>query len=398
MAGAFSHSSSLRIIYFFFVILCGQALFPLTATGMSLSEILSRDQSSIVYIKPDYYDDKTQTVRSGSVGTGFIISPKGYFLSSAHVLKDWLLQSDEQKVRHPITVRIGSRSSSEGIEARVIVTDTGTDIALLRLLDPSRKYNAVPICFEGKLTPGSPIFAMGFPGTEDISSARGTFSNDNNVYDYFVGDIGLSPGMSGGPIYNEQGLAIGVAEGSGGGANQSTGLIIPIKWVRSLLQDRADVASKCADTTMTNLSFLPDEDQFCGRLNTVISAAKTGIRNLLPKGQPINSGPGAKISLPKSRWCAVNSVPGLGGGSGYDYYSCLVADGIADEDDRTQRFNAYTKLIQRCLGSQWSMGEIDKSDGNLDVRYDISDVTTKVQLRSTKSNSGFDMIIHVNEK
>ncbi len=138
---------------------------------------------------------------SESLGSGFIITPDGYVLTNHHVVEG----ADE------IIVRLNNRKS---YEAKVIGSDKGSDIALLKI--DAENLPAVQIGNSENLKIGAWVLAIGSPFgfdatvTAGIVSAKGRSLPSENYVPYIQTDVAINPGNSGGPLFNLQGKVIGV--------------------------------------------------------------------------------------------------------------------------------------------------------------------------------------------
>jgi serine protease Do len=136
-----------------------------------------------------------------SLGSGFIISPDGYVLTNSHVVKD----ADE------IVVKLSDRRE---LVAKVIGTDTRTDVALLKV--DAKDLPAVTIGEPNKLQVGEWVLAIGSPFgfeqsvTAGIVSAKGRSLPGGNYVPFIQTDVAINPGNSGGPLFNMEGKVVGI--------------------------------------------------------------------------------------------------------------------------------------------------------------------------------------------
>jgi serine protease Do len=163
-----------------------------------------------------------------SLGSGFIISNDGYIFTNNHVVEN----TDK------ILVKI---SDGKEYEAKIIGTDSKTDIALIKI-KPDNGLPTVEIGDSDALRVGEWVIAIGNPFglaqtvTAGIVSAKGRVIGAG-AYDNFIQtDASINPGNSGGPLFNMQGKVIGintaiVAQGQG------IGFAIPINMAKSILAD-----------------------------------------------------------------------------------------------------------------------------------------------------------------
>lgn len=159
-------------------------------------------------------------------GSGFIINPKGYILTNAHVVEG----SDEIQV---------ALKSGKLFRGKVIGMDKMTDIALVKI-DADFDLPVLPLGNSEKLKPGEWVMAIGSPfGLEQtvtvgIVSAKGRSLGASPFDDYIQTDASINPGNSGGPLIDTRGKVVGInsaviAEGQG------LGFSLPIDLVKILL-------------------------------------------------------------------------------------------------------------------------------------------------------------------
>ena len=141
-------------------------------------------------------------------GTGFFISPSGYFITNAHVVKNY------RDVRYylygdlPVTPR---RAEPPFRYARVVRVNHARDLALVKAegkfpyftLDGERSHYQT----------GEPVLALGNPKTEQFTVTKGIISavKNHNGLDVIQTDAAISSGNSGGPlVLAKTGQVIGV--------------------------------------------------------------------------------------------------------------------------------------------------------------------------------------------
>lgn len=134
-------------------------------------------------------------------GSGFIVSADGYILTNAHVVAG----SDE------VVVRLSDRRE---LDARVIGSDTRTDVAVLKV--DARNLPTVRIGDPAQLKPGQWVVAIGSPFgmqnsvTAGIVSATSRDLPDDQYVPFIQTDAAVNPGNSGGPLFNLQGEVVGI--------------------------------------------------------------------------------------------------------------------------------------------------------------------------------------------
>jgi serine protease Do/serine protease DegQ len=165
-----------------------------------------------------------------SAGSGVIVDARnGYVLSNHHVVKD-----AQQIV---ITLKDGRR-----LQARLVGSDTGTDIALLKVEPENLK--ALPFGDSDALRVGDYVLAIGNPFglgqtvTSGIVSALGrTGLNIEGYEDFIQTDASINPGNSGGALISLKGELIGINTAIIGpsGANVGIGFAVPSNMVRAVM-------------------------------------------------------------------------------------------------------------------------------------------------------------------
>lgn len=165
-----------------------------------------------------------------SLGSGVIVSPKGYVLTNHHVI------SGADSIQ--VSLKDGRTATAE-----VIGTDNETDIALLKIkLDD---LPAIRIGNSDKLEIGDVVLAIGNPFgvgqtvTMGIVSATGRNQLGINTFENFIQtDAAINPGNSGGALIDAHGNMIGIntAIFSKSGGSQGIGFAIPTSMAREVMQ------------------------------------------------------------------------------------------------------------------------------------------------------------------
>lgn len=134
-------------------------------------------------------------------GTSFIIDPKGYLITSAHVVEG----ARNIYVQH---------NDGHDYKARLVMSDRKRDLALLQIEDADFKPGSpLPYGFNTRGTElAEPVFTLGYPKDEIVYgegylSARSGLKGDTLAYQI---SISANPGNSGGPILNRKGEVVGV--------------------------------------------------------------------------------------------------------------------------------------------------------------------------------------------
>ena len=154
---------------------------------MSLEDIIQSIKVSIIKVQSN----------AGN-GTGFVVSSQGHILTCAHVLV-----GDRFQV-------ISEHGYPRSVE--VLGKDETCDLAILY----AESLTEPPLTFADPATigEGQTVYALGHPRGLDFTLSRGIISNRQRVrsgVSLLQTDVSLNLGNSGGPLVNEQGEVIGVA-------------------------------------------------------------------------------------------------------------------------------------------------------------------------------------------
>jgi hypothetical protein len=141
-------------------------------------------------------------VRAGnSLGTGFAIGPApGRIVTNLHVVAGYAM------------VRVVTFDGTEHVVSNVSAYSKQYDLALLRV--PSLRVATLPLADSDKAVQGSSVVTMGNPSgleatlSAGIISAVRRFESGNYVLQMTAP---ISPGSSGGPVFDEYGRVVGVA-------------------------------------------------------------------------------------------------------------------------------------------------------------------------------------------
>ena len=152
-----------------------------------------------------FLNQRPQSRKEKSLGSGFIISKDGYIVTNNHVIKD----ADQIKViLHDKTQ----------YDAKIIGTDPITDLALIKIKGKIKGKDFVSLKFgsSSKTEVGSWVVAIGSPFgleqtvTAGIVSAKGRIIGSGPYDDFIQTDASINPGNSGGPLLNLKGEVIGI--------------------------------------------------------------------------------------------------------------------------------------------------------------------------------------------
>ena len=172
----------------------------------------------------------TRGPKALTVGSGFIVDPRGLILTNNHVVAD----------AERITVQFGDQ---EKFVARIVGTDPRTDLAVLRLEHPPAGLRTLPFADSDRVRVGDWAIAVGSPFglrktvTLGIVSAKGRSQMGVlDTEDFLQTDAAINPGSSGGPLLNLKGEVIGLntAIFSQSGGFIGIGFAIPARTAREI--------------------------------------------------------------------------------------------------------------------------------------------------------------------
>jgi serine protease Do len=151
-----------------------------------------------------------QGAERDSLGSGFIVDPKGYIITNNHVVE----KADEIYVKlstDPDTTDLGRK-------ARVIGVDKATDLAVIKI-DPDKPLPTVKLGNSDTTAVGDWVIAIGSPFSLSQTVTAGIVSAKNRTiepgvsgqFQHFIQtDAAINPGNSGGPLLNMNSEVIGV--------------------------------------------------------------------------------------------------------------------------------------------------------------------------------------------
>ena len=168
--------------------------------------------------------------RAFALGSGFIVDPAGFVVTNNHVIAD----ADEIKV---------ILSDDSEYVAKMIGTDTKTDIALLKI-DRKEPFPYVELGDSDKIKVGDWMLAIGNPFglgstvTTGVVSARNRDINAGPYDDFIQVDAAINRGNSGGPSFAMDGTVIGIntAIFSPSGGNVGIGFAIPANIAKPIIE------------------------------------------------------------------------------------------------------------------------------------------------------------------
>src|SRR4051795_2354578 len=163
-----------------------------------------------------------------SLGSGVMVDPSGLVVTNNHVIEG----ADQVKV---------SLSDKREFEAEIVLKDSRTDLAVLRLKDTKERFPTLDFANSDELLVGDVVLAIGNPFgvgqtvTHGIISALARTQVGITDYQFFIQtDAAINPGNSGGALVDMTGRLAGIntAIFSRSGGSQGIGFAIPANMVR----------------------------------------------------------------------------------------------------------------------------------------------------------------------
>jgi S1-C subfamily serine protease len=209
---------------------------------LSTKEIINQNKATVARIdtkSPGFENGEKVTQEGG--GSGIVVdAAKGYVLTNQHVIAG----------ATSIKATVGSTESN----ARVLGQAPCEDLAVLQLSPKPSGLKPAKLGSGKSVTSGDEVVAMGFPGsfegetserrlqgtdgTVSSGAAPGTIGDDLPKYPSLIQHAApISPGNSGGPLFNNKGEVVGVNTIGSTGESQNQNGAISMTRARSLLRD-----------------------------------------------------------------------------------------------------------------------------------------------------------------
>src|SRR5438067_2105485 len=163
-----------------------------------------------------------------SLGSGVMVDASGLVVTNNHVIEG----ADQVKI---------SLADKREFEAEIVLKDSRTDLAVLRVKDGKEKFATLDFANSDELLVGDVVLAIGNPFgvgqtvTQGIISALARTQVGITDYQFFIQtDAAINPGNSGGALVDMTGKLAGIntAIFSRSGGSQGIGFAIPANMVR----------------------------------------------------------------------------------------------------------------------------------------------------------------------
>jgi len=150
-----------------------------------------------------FFGEMPKSYKARSLGSGFIIDPKGYVVTNNHVVEG----ADKIKI-----ILVGGKEYQATVKGR----DPKTDLALIEFVKPPADLPFLKMGDSDVIQVGDWVLAVGNPFglshtvTQGIISAKGRVIGAGPYDNFLQTDASINPGNSGGPLLNLKGEVIGI--------------------------------------------------------------------------------------------------------------------------------------------------------------------------------------------
>ena len=225
----------LALVAAFALCLSGLLLPVYAATAGGTSKMLEQVKDSVVALYVVGYDASGKA-RGVCTGSGFAVGKAGkdsdVFLTNWHVVtvdgkfptelvRIWIMKENCAILSNY------EPDPNNSIECRVLTTTTGyPDYAVIKMQKFEPGYKALPLLPVEKVTKGTAVYALGFPGVVEASSVEHFGGSNITATNGIISRFGqlnwagntnvifhtatISGGNSGGPLVTEDGAVIGI--------------------------------------------------------------------------------------------------------------------------------------------------------------------------------------------
>jgi serine protease Do len=211
----------IKKIQIMFLVLLGAVFLPVYADGISSAEKVYADVNQSIFTILDVKNsDMTKAVGYGSA----VAVRSNLLATNCHVLNG----GDQQ------LVKIGK----ETFPARLVSKDEASDICLIEV--EGKKFKPVKFRSSKSVHIGEEVYTIGSPKGYEKSISRGIISNEINNGVVLQTDAAISPGSSGGGLFDTKGNLIGLTFLKDEGvATEGIGFAVPTEVITVLLHTKS---------------------------------------------------------------------------------------------------------------------------------------------------------------
>ncbi len=210
---------------------CAAAIFPGTADGKSAKEVFTEVSGSVVIVVA--LDIREQQTAQGS---GVVVG-RNDVITNCHIVSD----AEEVAVRQAADTR---RRETYRLKAELVARNEERDLCLLFVEELSEPPAAPPALLGSAqaVSVGEDVYAIGAPRGMELSLSRGIVSQLRGDYGKRAApliqtDAAISPGSSGGGLFNGQGELIGITTFKiSGGGSEGLSFALPVEWVKDIVK------------------------------------------------------------------------------------------------------------------------------------------------------------------
>jgi putative serine protease PepD len=197
-----------------------------------VSELYARVKPSVVEINA-----ANSRSTAGSLGSGIVLDKEGHILTNNHVIRGF----DQIDV---------GMADGTAVTAKIIGTDPGNDLALLKIEVPADKLQPATLGDSSKVKAGELVIAVGNPFGIEGSVTQGIVSGVGRTLGGGAGrplraliqsDAAINPGNSGGALFDMNGNVVGVTTAienpSGDRVFVGIGYAVPINTAKRFIPD-----------------------------------------------------------------------------------------------------------------------------------------------------------------
>ena len=222
----------------------------------------------------DRFEDEAQ--RAFSLGSGVVISPRGYILTNQHVVE----AADEIEVALPDGKRVA---------AKVVGSDPETDLAVLQV--DAQRLSAITLAQEENLRVGDVVLAIGNPlgvgqtVTMGIVSALHRTGLRINTFENFIQtDAAINQGNSGGALIDAYGNLVGINTAilSQSGGSIGIGFAIPVSIAKEVMEQLIATGAVTRGWIGVELQEITPELAESFKLDTTVGVLVAGVQRGSP--------------------------------------------------------------------------------------------------------------------